>query len=78
MRRTIGTGRRAPRADGGSPRPLSFDTPTAAPDSFHKEAYGDETKKKDDGDELPIALIVGFVVFMLVVIGVLVYTSGTA
>jgi hypothetical protein len=64
--------------DGGSPRPLSFDTPTAAPDAYMKEAQtfgGDERKKGDDGG-LPLAMIVGLVVFVLVVIGVLVYTSG--
>ena len=64
--------------DGGSPRPLSFDTPTAAPDAYMKEAQsfgGDERKKGDDG-EVPLAMIVGFVVFVMVVIGVLVYTSG--
>jgi hypothetical protein len=67
--------------DGGSPRPLSFDTPTAAPDAYLKQASdsyggGGERKKADEGGDLPIGLIVGFVVLLLVVIGVLVYTSG--
>lgn len=66
--------------DGGSPRPMSYDTPSAVPDAYLKQASdsygGDDRKKANEDSDLPIGLIVGFVVFLLVVIGVLVYTSG--
>jgi len=39
--------------DGGSPRPLSFDTPTAAPDAFYDDGRGEQ--KKDDGGGSGIA-----------------------
>lgn len=66
--------------DGASPRPLSFDTPTAAPDAYREHAdgltgLGGGAKKKDT--DMPVVLVlVGLVAFLMCVVGVLVYTSG--
>jgi hypothetical protein len=63
--------------DGGSPRPLSFDTPTAAPDAY-AGAYDDGRKDKNagDGGGAMWAVIVGFVILMSCGVGYLVYMSG--